>query len=72
MPLSSAALRDALERSGLLVRAVGELPPGFADVADDSRRVVAGALFVAVRGSARDGHAFLDAAARAGATGAVV
>ena len=55
-PVASAALRDALERAGLLVGVEGTLPDGFAGVADDSRRVRPGALFLAVRGSARDGH----------------
>lgn len=36
-------------------------------LADDSRKVVKGGCFVAVRGVERDGHDFVDAAARAGA-----
>jgi len=40
-------------------------------VSIDSRSITAGALFVALR-AARDGHEFVDAAARAGASAAVV
>jgi len=40
-------------------------------VSIDSRSITAGALFVALR-AARDGHEFIDAAARAGAAAAVV
>ena len=48
------------------------MPGTFADITDDSRRVTPGALFVAVRGAAFDGHDYLGAAAAAGATGAIV
>jgi UDP-N-acetylmuramoyl-L-alanyl-D-glutamate--2,6-diaminopimelate ligase len=41
-------------------------------VACDSRRVVPGGCFVAVPGSHADGHAFVDAAVRAGAAALVV
>ena len=40
-------------------------------VSIDSRSIMAGALFVALR-AVRDGHEFLEAAARAGATAAIV
>lgn len=36
-------------------------------ITPDSRMVVPGALFVAIRGHERDGHAFIDAACKAGA-----
>ena len=62
------ALDDASE-----LRAVrGKLPPRFSDVTDDSRKVTKGALFIAVPGSAADGHDYLEAAAAAGATAAIV
>ena len=48
------------------------MPESFTDITDDSRRVTAGALFVAVRGAAFDGHDYLGAAASSGATGAIV
>src|ERR1019366_2654497 len=41
-------------------------------ISDDSRAVGRGALFVAVRGSSRDGHDFLHAAAERGAVAAIV
>jgi UDP-N-acetylmuramoyl-L-alanyl-D-glutamate--2,6-diaminopimelate ligase len=41
-------------------------------IGDDSRTLAPGALFVAVRGSERDGHDFLDAAKAAGAAAAIV
>jgi UDP-N-acetylmuramoyl-L-alanyl-D-glutamate--2,6-diaminopimelate ligase len=48
------------------------LPAIASDITDDSRRVSRGALFVAVRGTERDGHDYLEAAARAGAAAAIV
>jgi UDP-N-acetylmuramoyl-L-alanyl-D-glutamate--2,6-diaminopimelate ligase len=63
-----AALREA----GLLVDAAAALPSPVAGVTDDSRAVRAGSLFLAVRGTDRDGHDYLDAAASAGAVAAVV
>jgi UDP-N-acetylmuramoyl-L-alanyl-D-glutamate--2,6-diaminopimelate ligase len=71
-----ATIREALSRAGLLVAAeVGEdrpLPEEISVVTDDSRRVVPGALFVAVRGATADGHNYIDAAEQAGATAALV
>ena len=49
-----------------------ELPDvQISDVTADSRRVAAGALFVAIRGDQHDGHAYLPAAIQAGAAAAV-
>ena len=48
------------------------MPDRFTDITDDSRRVTQGALFVAIRGAAFDGHDYLGAAASSGATGAIV
>lgn len=45
----------------------GDREPLVSRITPDSRMVVAGALFVAVRGHERDGHAFIDAVCRAGA-----
>jgi len=45
---------------------------GFSSVAIDSRAVRPGALFVALRGSALDGHNFVEAAFEAGASAAMV
>ncbi|MCU0256984.1 MAG: Mur ligase family protein, partial [Vicinamibacterales bacterium] len=65
-----ADLLDALRRADLLLEAV-ELPP-LAALAADSRDVVPGALFVAVRGSRTDGHAFVPQAVARGAIAVVV
>jgi UDP-N-acetylmuramoyl-tripeptide--D-alanyl-D-alanine ligase len=46
--------------------------PGFAGASVDSRRIVPGSLFVALVGERADGHAFVAAALRAGAVGALV
>jgi len=65
---TSQSVRDALGRAGLLVEVRGSLPENLTGITDDSRQVSAGSLFVAVRGTARDGHDFLPALAdRAGA-----
>ena len=68
IPAPAARVRDALERAGQLVDVRGELPASIFSITDDSRRVVPHTCFVAVRGSVRDGHAFLPAVAAAGAT----
>ena len=64
------AVADALERAGLLAGTRGELPQELTGIADDSRRVARGGLFVAVRGAHDDGHRYLGAAAAAGAAAA--
>jgi UDP-N-acetylmuramoyl-L-alanyl-D-glutamate--2,6-diaminopimelate ligase len=48
------------------------MPESFTDITDDSRRVIHGSLFVAVRGAAFDGHDYLGVAATSGASGAIV
>jgi UDP-N-acetylmuramoyl-tripeptide--D-alanyl-D-alanine ligase len=45
---------------------------GFSSVSIDSRAITPGGLFVALRGSSLDGHRFVDAAFKAGASGALV
>jgi len=47
-------------------------PWGFSSVSIDSRTVKKGALFVAIKGTVTDGHRFVDAAFKAGASGAMV
>lgn len=62
------SLRDA----DILVRVSGTLPSHVRGITDDSRQVREGGAFVAVRGTAGDGHAYLGAAARGGAAVAIV
>ncbi len=57
----------ALKRAGLLADVRGGLPKVVTAISDDSRAVESGSLFLAVRGSARDGHDYLEKAAAAGA-----
>jgi UDP-N-acetylmuramoyl-L-alanyl-D-glutamate--2,6-diaminopimelate ligase len=66
------AVAAALERAGLLEARRGALPARASAVTDDSRAVQPGALFIAVRGSERDGHDFLEMAAARGAAAAIV
>jgi UDP-N-acetylmuramoyl-L-alanyl-D-glutamate--2,6-diaminopimelate ligase len=65
-------ITGALERAGLLEGVRGILPDAFESICDDSRQVAEGTLFIAVRGSARDGHDYLKKAAELGATAAMV
>ncbi|HEY2026991.1 MAG TPA: UDP-N-acetylmuramoyl-L-alanyl-D-glutamate--2,6-diaminopimelate ligase [Gemmatimonadaceae bacterium] len=67
-----ASIVGALDAAGLLREANGVLPPVVTSVTDDSRAIRARGLFLAVRGTERDGHDYLDMAARAGASAAVV
>jgi UDP-N-acetylmuramoyl-L-alanyl-D-glutamate--2,6-diaminopimelate ligase len=69
-PLNSIV--GALEQAGLLVGTRGEVPDSFEAICDDSRKVAAGSLFIAVRGSVRDGHDYLDGATKLGASAAMV
>ena len=67
-----ARIVRALEGEGLLRQQFGRIPAAVSGVTDDTRALTAGGLFVAIRGSARDGHDFLAEAERKGATLAVV
>ena len=68
IPFASRLVRDALAKAGVLVEVRGLIPETLTSITDDSRQVAAGSLFVAVRGTARDGHEFLAGIAdRAGA-----
>jgi len=60
---ASRIVREALERAGVLRDVRGALPEELTGITDDSRQVVPGSLFIAVRGTVRDGHDFLPALA---------
>ncbi len=66
--MDARALLDALPER----RIVGRLPAAFTSLSDDSRRIAPGALFVALRGTRDDGHAFVIDAVAAGASAVVV
>jgi UDP-N-acetylmuramoyl-L-alanyl-D-glutamate--2,6-diaminopimelate ligase len=71
MPLTWAAMLDELRRADLLVAA----PPNGVDpggIGLDSRTLVPGMLYLAVRGSQSDGHRFTGDAVRRGAKAIVV
>ncbi len=70
--VATALLRDALHQAGLLVEVRGSLPESIAAITEDSRKANAGSCFVAVRGAARDGHAFLPQVEAAGAAMAII
>jgi len=72
MKVSVKAITTALTERGLLVGTKGEIPAEVTGISDDSRKVSAGDLFIAVRGWSSDGHDYLDAAAKRGAVVAIV
>jgi UDP-N-acetylmuramoyl-L-alanyl-D-glutamate--2,6-diaminopimelate ligase len=72
MQFQLARLLEALDAAGLLVGQRGPLPDSVHGLADDSRSVTQGSMFLAVRGSARDGHDYLATAAEKGASVAMV
>lgn len=72
MAIATDSISAALSAAGLLVDIRGALPDQVTALEDDSRRVGPGAAFIAVRGSAHDGHEYLDRAREAGATMAIV
>jgi len=63
---------DALRDAELLAGTRGALPATVNTLTDDSRALQRGGVFVAVRGAERDGHDYLDAAAKTGAAAAIV
>jgi UDP-N-acetylmuramoyl-L-alanyl-D-glutamate--2,6-diaminopimelate ligase len=69
--MQSKALLDALRRDDLLVSAPTDLPE-FTGLGVDSRSVIPGQLYVAVRGSQADGHRYIGDAVRRGAAAVVV
>jgi UDP-N-acetylmuramoyl-L-alanyl-D-glutamate--2,6-diaminopimelate ligase len=71
-PVRVDTVVEALRRAGLLSGSEGTLPQTIDAITADSRAVSANALFLAVRGSERDGHEYLEGAAKSGAVLAVV
>ncbi|HEU5169897.1 MAG TPA: Mur ligase family protein, partial [Gemmatimonadales bacterium] len=71
MSLTWRQLGDELRRTDLLVSATGEAG-ALTALTSDSRTVVPGAVYVAVRGSQADGHRFVPEAVRRGAAAVVV
>ncbi|HJQ20895.1 MAG TPA: UDP-N-acetylmuramoyl-L-alanyl-D-glutamate--2,6-diaminopimelate ligase, partial [Gemmatimonadaceae bacterium] len=72
MVIATEKITAALTAANLLVEVRGALPSRVSSVEDDSRHVSRDALFIAVRGSAQDGHTYLENAKAAGAVAAVV
>ena len=68
----SSVIVDALRNAGLLLALRGALPDVFTSITSDSRIAAADMLFVAVRGSTRDGHEFLSQVESQGASAAIV
>src|SRR6187401_1459447 len=72
MSISVNAIKTALAEHGLLAGVRGELPESASGIADDSRKVEPGFIFIAIRGSTSDGHDHLASAERRGAALAIV
>ncbi len=68
----TSVITEALGEAGLLVGVSDALPDTLHDLVDDSRRVTTGAAFIAVKGAAQDGHAWLGKAKVNGAVLALV
>ncbi len=69
---SLADVALALESAELITERRGTLPISASAITDDSRHVAPGSVFIAVRGTERDGHDFLPAALTNGAVAAIV
>jgi UDP-N-acetylmuramoyl-L-alanyl-D-glutamate--2,6-diaminopimelate ligase len=70
---TNSTLGELLQRAGVRPAAVsGDDRVNVVALTDDSRRVGAGSCFVAVKGTAVDGHRFVDRAVAAGASALVV
>jgi UDP-N-acetylmuramoyl-L-alanyl-D-glutamate--2,6-diaminopimelate ligase len=62
-----AVIADALKSAGVLVSTAGTMPATVAGITDDSRAVSTGGVFIAVKGTAADGHDYIAKARAAGA-----
>jgi UDP-N-acetylmuramoyl-L-alanyl-D-glutamate--2,6-diaminopimelate ligase len=72
MEFSLADVATALAAAELLTDRRGSLPATAQGITDDSRLVRPGTVFIAVKGTDRDGHDFLEMARAAGAVAAIV
>lgn len=72
MRIVIAEVVSALDRAGVLESVRGTLPADATGITDDSRYAQPGSLFLAVRGSTRDGHDYLERAQSAGSSAAMV
>jgi UDP-N-acetylmuramoyl-L-alanyl-D-glutamate--2,6-diaminopimelate ligase len=72
MRIVIAEVVSALDRAGVLESVRGTLPAEATGITDDSRQTQRGSLFLAVRGSTRDGHDYLERAQSAGSVAAMV
>jgi UDP-N-acetylmuramoyl-L-alanyl-D-glutamate--2,6-diaminopimelate ligase len=71
-PVAARRLEEMLHQAGHVVGTRGAVPSVMIGLTDDSRLVVPGGAFAAVRGSAHDGHAYLADAASRGMALAIV
>ena len=70
-PLPLQRLLAPFRDAGLFVAATGNLDVPITHLAHDSREVTGGGCFFALRGTAADGHLFIDKAVQHGATAVV-
>lgn len=71
-PVPVSRILDALRERDQLLGTSCEVPRTISDIFDDSRRTTPGSAFLAIRGAALDGHAWLPDARQAGASLAIV
>ena len=72
MKIELRSLLDRLDEAGLILERQGPVDGIWVDhLANDSRKVAAGGLFVAIRGKLSDGHLFIDKAVQNGAVAIV-
>jgi UDP-N-acetylmuramoyl-L-alanyl-D-glutamate--2,6-diaminopimelate ligase len=62
-----AVVVKALQDAAILAHIAGDVPERITGITDDSRAVVPGGAFIAVRGTAADGHEYIAKARAAGA-----
>ncbi len=70
--MTLAELIEAPDEQLSVIERCGDLGVTITDVTDDSRQVGPGSLFVAVKGERVDGHDYVQAALRAGASAVVI